>query len=312
MKILERLSIAFWAIVVAASAPLPAFAAGAAPLKFMTFNIWTDAFGNPVSEREAGVEAAMLKLKPDVISLQEVSINWWKSPIFRHLKAAGYGIIRGDFDEALQRANWTGRKPEWLVNAEPLLYRKETLNLIDLGMEFFHVNLQAAKCVTWAVFEEKRTKRRFVAFATHFWWQHNGKESDTIRELNARHVLLLLRDIRRKWGENLPAILGGDLNSNEKSIAHAMLRSGGFANAASTAPVRSPHCSHHGDPQRGEDGKLHGSLRPAAHDRPERSLDYIYCTKGIRALRHEIITDQYVLDVSDHSPVVAEFAVEAE
>ena len=283
--------------------------ARAGNLKFMTFNIWGDYFGNPVDEREAGVEATILKARPDVVSLQEVTPNWYKSPMFASLEKAGYALVRGDEDAALKRAAFTGKKTAKHINHEPLLYRTDRLRLLDSGTDFFHVSLQTSKSVTGAVFEDKVGKRRFVAFATHFWWQSNGKESDTIRELNARHILWLLANIRRKWNAELPAILGGDLNSRENSIAHAMLRRGGFVNAASSADVRSPHCSHHGDPKRGEDGKYHGSLRPAKDDTPDRSIDHIYYTRGIHALRHEIVTDQTALDVSDHSPVIVEFSL---
>ena len=278
-----------------------------APLKFMTFNIWGDYFGNPVGEREAGVEVTILKEMPDVVSLQEVTPNWYKSQMFVNLKKSGYVLVRGDEAAALKRAAFFGKKTAKHINHEPLLYRNDRLKLLDSGTDFFHLSLQTSKSVTWAVLEDKTGKRRFAAFATHFWWQNNGKESDTIRELNARHILWLLADIRRKWGAELPAILGGDLNSTEKSIAHAMLRSGGFVNAASNADVRSPHCSHHGNPKRGEDGKYHGSLRPAKDDTPDRSIDHIYYTRGIHALRHEIVTDQTALDASDHSPVIVEF-----
>ena len=263
--------------------------------------------GNPVCEREAGVEATILKEMPDVVSLQEVTPNWYKSPMFANLEKAGYALVRGDEDAALKRAAFSGKKTARLINHEPLLYRRDRLDILDSGVDFFHVSLQPEKSVTWAVFEDKTGKRRFAAFATHFWWRSNGEESDAIRELNARHVLWLLADIRRKWGAELPAILGGDLNSKEKASAHAMLRGGGFVNAASNADVRSPHCSHHGNPKRGEDGQYHGSLRPAKDDTPDRSIDHIYYTRGIHALRHEIVTDQTALDASDHSPVIVEF-----
>ena len=281
-----------------------------APLKFLSFNIWGDYFKNPVTERETGIEASILKYRPEVVSLQEVTPNWYKSQMFTNLGKHGYDLVRGDEEAALSRAAFTGKKTAEHINHEPLLYRRDRLKLLDSGTEFFHLALQTSKSVTWAVLEDRTSGRRFAAFATHFWWQNNGKESDTIRELNARHVLWLLADIRRKWGEALPAILGGDLNSVEKSLAHEMLRRGGFFNAASHADVRSPHCSHHGDPKRGADGKYHGSLRPAKDDTPDRSIDHIYYTKGIHALRHEIGTDQQALDATDHSPVLVEFTVE--
>ncbi len=282
-----------------------------APLKFLSFNIWGDYFENPVEEREAGVEATILKGRPDVVSLQEVTPGWYASPMFSHLKQAGYAVVRGDEDAALKRAAFSGEKTPKHTNHEPLLYRTDRLNLLDSGTDFFHLSLTASKSATWAVLERKSDGRRFVAFATHFWWQSNGVESDVIRELNARHVLWLLADIRRKWGADLPAILGGDLNSTESSFAHAMLRSGGFVNAASNADVRSPYCSHHGNPVRGADGKYHGARRAVAFDKPDYSIDHIFYTKGIHALKHEIITDQVALDVSDHSPVMVEFELGA-
>lgn len=199
-----------------------AFSEEVATLKFMTFNIWGDYFGNPVGEREAGVEATILKEMPDVVSLQEVTPNWYKSPLFANLEKAGYALVRGDEDAALKRAAFSGKKTARHVNHEPLLYCRDRLDCLDSGTDFFHVSLQPEKSVTWAVFEDKTGKRRFAAFATHFWWRSNGEESDAIRELNARYILWLLADIRRKWGAELPAILGGDLNSTEHFWAESM------------------------------------------------------------------------------------------
>ena len=285
--------------------------ASAGTLKFLSLNIWGDYFGNPVGERQAAMEAAILKDSPDIVSLQEVTPNWWKSRMFKNLGKAGYGIVRGDEKAALRRAAFTGKRERKHSNHEPLLYRKDRLDLLDSGTDFFHVTLQPSKSVTWAVFEDKASKKRFAAFAAHFWWKNNGIESDTIRELNARHILSLLADIRRKWGADIPAILGGDLNSTEGSLAHKMLRNGGFKNAARTADVKSSHASHHGNPERGPDGKFHGALRPAKTDKPEFSIDHIFCTKGIHAHRHEIGVYQEVLDITDHSPVLVEFSFSA-
>ena len=282
-------------------------AAEGAPLKFLTFNVWGDYFKNPVEEREAGVEAAILKHSPDVVALQEVTPNWWKSSLFANLQKAGYAVVRGDEDAALRRAALSGPRTPNHVNHEPLLYRQEAFALVDSGTDFFHLRLDKSKSVTWAVLEERKSGRRLAAFATHFWWMSKGGESDAIRELNARHVLRVLADVRRKWRDDLPAILGGDLNSTPGSQAHAMLRSGGFANAAEKSDVRSPHRSCHGNPVRGADGRWHGAVRPPEDDLPEKSIDHVYFTDGIRALRHHIDVDQAVLDVSDHSPVLVEF-----
>ena len=67
-----------------------ALSAVAAPLRFLSFNIWGDYFKNPVEERQAGVESVILGHKPDLVSLQEVTPNWWASPLFANMKAAGF------------------------------------------------------------------------------------------------------------------------------------------------------------------------------------------------------------------------------
>ena len=101
---------------------LTVLSAAAEPLRFLSFNIWGDYFNNPVNEREAGVEAVIVKYKPDIISLQEVTPNWWKSPMFTHL-ATDFGIVRGDEADALRRAGAKGPRTPQQVNHEPLLYR---------------------------------------------------------------------------------------------------------------------------------------------------------------------------------------------
>ena len=81
-----------------------ALSACAAPLRFLSFNIWGDYFKNPVEERQSGVESVILGHKPDLVSLQEVTPNWWASPLFANMKAAGIETLRGDETNALLRA----------------------------------------------------------------------------------------------------------------------------------------------------------------------------------------------------------------
>lgn len=57
-------------------------------LRFLTFNIWGDYFNNPVEEREKGVEATILNSRADVVALQEVTPNWYKSQMFFNLVKA--------------------------------------------------------------------------------------------------------------------------------------------------------------------------------------------------------------------------------
>ena len=151
-----------------------------------------------------------------------------------------------------------------------------------------------------------------MSFSTHFWFKHNGPESDAIRELNVRHVLQRVADMRRKWGD-IPVIGGGDLNSVPGSLAHETFKREGYSNAMDVAEektARSATRTFHGRLKLDEKGNYHGTTCPPGKDKPEQSIDHIFFTGGIRALKYDIDLDKETLDVSDHSPVVVDFVFE--
>lgn len=277
-------------------------------LRFMTFNIWGDYFGNPVAEREEGVLNAVLGQKPDLLSLQEVTPRWWKSKLFRGLEK-DYGVIRGDEEAALVRAgaDLAMRQPNW-INHEPLAYRKDRLTLLESGLEFYHLTLQPEKSVTWGVFEDRTSGMRFIAFATHLWWQYNGLESHAIRELNVRKILDIVAALKVKWGE-IPVIGGGDLNCKEEGMpALVAFERAGYSDAGKCADTVSSVPSEHTNPKRGVDGLYHGK-KGIVGGKGMAMLDRIFYSAGIHALRHDVVCTQEALDVSDHSPVIVDFII---
>ena len=290
------------------------------PLRILTFNIYSDwrAPNWGVPPRAAGVERAIVKAQPDIVALQEVVADWWANPMFEHL-AATYGIVRGNEADAIRRAGpppetKPGKPEPGRCNKCPLLYRKDRLSLLDFGFEIFHVALGGmSKSVTWAVLEDRRSGRRFMSFSTHFWFKHNCPESDTIRELNARHILRIVSDVRRKYG-NIPVIGGGDLNCVPGSLAHETFKREGYLNAMDVAEektARSATRTYHGRLTQDEKGLYHGTVAPPGKDKPEQSIDHIFFNGGIRALKYDIDLDQETLDASDHSPVVVDFIIKS-
>lgn len=276
-------------------------------LRFMTFNIWGDYFGNPVEERQDGMYAVVEREKPDLLSLQEVTPNWWASVGFMAKLDGAYGIIRGDEDAALVRAgaDLSHRQPNW-VNHEPLLYRKDRLRLLDSGVEFFHMTLQSEKSVTWGVFEDLKSGKKFISFATHLWWKYNGDESHALRELNVRLILDTIARQKAKWGD-LPVIGGGDLNCNaEGQPALRFFERAGYSDAGKCADETSSVPSEHSSPKRGADGRYHGE-KGVVGKKGHAMLDRVFYTKGVHAYRHDVICDQATLDISDHSPVIVDF-----
>lgn len=260
--------------------------------RFMGFNIWGDYFDNPVGEREAGVLATIRRQNPDLLALQEITPGWWRSGLFPSLERDGYGIVKGDSK---------------VTNYVPLAYRKARYALVESGFEPFHLRLDKSKGVTWAVLRDRRTGQGLLAFCTHFWWKSNGKESDAIRELDARLVVARLNELKRR--HPYAAIGGGDLNACPGSWAYDLLTSEGYRTAAEVADEASSLSTHHGDPERDAQGVYRGTQRKT-NNTPATSIDHVFVeTNGVHALRHNVATDQQALDVSDHSPVVVDFTV---
>ena len=74
-------------ISLSVAAALCLAASAGQPMKFLSFNIWGDYFKNPVGERESAIESTIRQYAPDVISLQEVTPNWWNGSLFKNLSA---------------------------------------------------------------------------------------------------------------------------------------------------------------------------------------------------------------------------------
>jgi endonuclease/exonuclease/phosphatase family metal-dependent hydrolase len=315
-KLTKHLLAALCAAATALAAPsVRGEGASPEPMRMLTFNIYSDwhVKDGGVKPREVGMERTLLRIKPDIAALQEVSGHWWASPMFEHFSDT-YGIVRGDMADALRRAGppppaKDGKEQPESASHTHLLYRKDRLALLDSGFDIFHVSLGTSKGVTWAVFEDKRSGRRFISFSTHFWFKHKLKEDDALRELNVRSILRRVTEIRRKWGD-IPVIGGGDLNCNPGSHALETFRREGYANAMEVAAektARSATRTYHGRLTQDESGKYHGTVAPPGRDKPEQSIDHIFFRGGIRALRYDIDLDPETLDASDHSPVIVDF-----
>lgn len=278
--------------------------AAAQPLKFMTFNIWGEYFGNPAVEREADARAVVLRYRPDVIAFQEADRCWWnKARFFKDLEGKDrYGIVKGDMAAALKKGGWAGRKTlRCDVNPQPLAFNRDRLELIDSGVVIFHARI-SDKGATWAVLKDRQTGFRFIAFSTHFWYMWNGKESDALKETNATHLMNALQSLKSRYP--YPVIGGGDLNSVPGSWAHDLLEGRGLARAADSAQTRDPTVTCHGNPVRGADGRWRGKP-PSGKG---ASLDHVFAeTNGIRLIEHKVVVDREALDSSDHSPVIVTF-----
>lgn len=254
-------------------------------VRFMVFNIWGDYFGNPPEERADNQIAVVSRYAPDVLALQEVTVNWWKSRLISELQAE-YAVV--------------SCAEEGKTSFIPLFYRKDRFELLEEGTELFHAKLDQSKGITWAVLKDKRNGKTFVAWSTHYWWKGTD-ESNFIRTVNSQRICARLGALKAKW--NCPSVGGGDFNCRVDSDPLNVLQDAGYFSAQEIANDASPEASHHGDPVRGKDGKYHGFPRPAENVKAQ-SIDHIFLEKtAFTVLKERVVLDQDALDSSDHSPV---------
>ena len=272
-------------------------------LKFMSFNLWGDYFGNPVHERDLKAATYVLRHAPDIVALQETTPAFWRSRLFTRLDGE-YGAVRREGDP----------KAEF----NPLLYRRRRLELVEGGTHVYAAedNPEGSKGFAWAVLKDKATGRRLIAYSTHLWWKSNppGEQAkhDRMRVNNARELLACIAALKGKHGD-LPVVGGGDLNTTENvrlSGRETPLndwREAGYADAQYTVKGASAWSSNHGDPRRDALGVLRGRIMPEASD-PKNSLDHVhYTSASVEPVSLLVDRAQDALECSDHSPVVFSF-----
>ena len=257
----------------------------AQPVKIMTSNIWGDYFGNPVHPRADQLCNIYKKYAPDIIGFQEVTANWYASALF---------------DELRKDYAFAGTEIADNTNFVPLAYKKH-FKLLAKGFEYHEDTPDPTKGITWVVLEDSERCVRFAASNTHFWWVP-GTEHDLIRVKNADQLVSLMNHLHEKYG--CPVFAFGDMNCTVDAEVFTVYKNNGIMHLYDIAEIKDDISSHHGDPQKGDDGLYHGSKTSDKHD---RSIDHIIgLGDGFTVAEYRIITDQDALDATDHSPVVAD------
>lgn len=257
-------------------------------IRLMTSNIWGDYFGNDVVPRAGQLMSIYQKYAPDVLGLQEVTVNWWKTTLFTDLAA--------DYEQV--QAELGGKN-----NYTPLFYRRDRFELLESSRYLFHECLDPSKGWTCGVFRERATGGRFAVLCTHFWWKPKA-EDDVIRFYNAKDMVTEMHRIMAKYA--CPVFFMGDLNCGMPSLAWDYFLSQGWRSAYQCTADFSNFSTEHHDPIKGEDGFYHGKTT----DEPVGlSLDHIGIPEGVTVRRHYAVTDQAALDATDHSPVFADIVI---
>lgn len=145
------------------------------------------------------------------------------------------------------------------------------------------------RIVTWAEFKDKKTKKRFFAFNTHF--DHIGKVA---RRESAK---LLLQKVKAIAGNN-KVIVTGDFNSQPSDEPIQIIT----ASTNSDKLIDSKTVSS--SPHYGPTGTFNAFQQKEVNNQP---IDYIFIKNGIRVLKHATLSQSWEGHFSsDHFPLFAE------
>lgn len=263
--------------------------ADGATFRIMSNNILVDG----VEDRAELIVAKYLEYLPDIIGIQECNAKG-QTAVVKALSDFYGSAVAVQNDATI--APYT-----------PILYRKDKYTVVEGGSYFFDSRYTKTntKSLTWAVFEDIKTGKRFAVVNAHYALVSssydlpagytNAVEGAQWREDNSRQMLERAQLIKDKY-ENIPVFLTGDFNSNATSKAIQLLDEV-FDDAIDAATVSSSTgvSSGHGNPGQAPSTKL-----PIDHVFVDPALVTVYT--------HKILTDKSSLAISDHSPVVVDLS----
>ena len=148
------------------------------------------------------------------------------------------------------------------------------------------------RIVTWAKFKDRKTRKQFCAFNTHF--DHIGQVA---RRESAK---LLLQKIKEIAGKN-SIVVTGDFNSKPSDEPIEIILSANNPDRLTDTKTISAL------PHYGPAGTFNGFKQKETSNEP---IDYIFIKNGIKVLKHATLSQSWEgLFSSDHFPVFAEVVI---
>ena len=254
-------------------------------LRIMSHNIWC----GPVYNRDLHMRDIYFRYLPDVLGLQEMTPNLYKSRIVELLEPE-YELL-------------THKEAEGFTDNTPLLIRKGMFDVIDHGWHLFKgLNNSKTKSLAWAVLRRKSDGMEFGAISTHFWWQ-GGPESDLARVGDVDQMMTYVNYMKYKY--NVPVVAMGDWNCRIGSLPYRRAYEwGGLDTRVCATEYSHLTGTHHPyavyNP---ESGEYEGG--PAPKGSQLTSIDHIFLFghEGFDVKEYRVVLEQDALDVSDHCPI---------
>ena len=257
-------------------------------LRVMTFNIRYNEPRDGVNawaNRQTKVADVIRFHKADLIGVQEAL----------HLQLQ-------DLEKLLPDYAWcgVGRNGEREGEFSAILFRKSRFRLLETKTFWLSETPEKTgskgwdadfpRIVTWAKFQDLKTKKTFYHFNTHF--DHIGKQART------ESAKLLLAEIP-KIARNAPFVVTGDFNAEESTNVYKILT--GKEEAGAFRLIDARYVS--------KNGHFGGSstFNNFKELEPDKKIDYVFVGEKATVLEHGILSDRWDgLWASDHLPVLAE------
>lgn len=256
--------------------------------------------------RRASIAAAVLRAKPDVIGLQELTTSDYSDGVtvtdrFQDLRTAindkassanyAYAYGDGDVTQSVASPDDSGSR-----NAQ-LMYNTQTVGLLDggilaprslpggnTGVMAYEAQLGNAtsspnyinnKWFSWGKFVLKSSGKQFFAVSVHLPELKDAK-TELVRQ---QQMQVIVNFLQRLDPQHLPILVTGDLNSRDEfstSGAHTVMGNNGYTDAWNSPSAAGLYYSTYGGFTTAADGAKKLVTTPKTYAIPAPRIDYIF------------------------------------
>ena len=264
------------------------YSAYANKVRVLCYNIYY----KDVDRRAANIQDLILKNDPDVLLLQEVSVEW--IPYIKSFMEAnsysyyGYGRHGGEL-----LADDLGSGDQFV----PILWKTEKYDLVESGHFWLSSTPEEVKsaawvdgtiskyprCVNWVVLKDKETGGELFVMNIH-----TDPESDMVRTNSCALAVEKMKEL----SGNRPVVVGGDWNMGLTDTGYRILTESGYLDVRIQA----------------EDTVYGGSFNAWGDSSDDNFAygDHIFMSENVTAEKYEVVNDYYDGEhISDHNPLLA-------
>jgi len=263
----------------------------AQPLNVMTFNIRYNTAADSINawpNRKDKAASQILFHEAHILGVQEALVGQMQD---LQQKLTAYKYVGVGRDDGQQKGEFSAI---FYDTTRLQMLQTQTFWLSEQPTVAGSKSWDAAitRIVTWAKFKDKKTKKQFFAFNTHF--DHMGKVA---RRESAKILLQKIKEI----AGNTPIVITGDFNSKPTDEPIEIIVAANNPDRLTDAKAISAN------PHYGPQGTFNGFKNKESGNEP---IDYIFIKNGVRVLKHATLSQTWEgLFSSDHFPVLATIVI---